>query len=220
MKRLLSLFLAFAMVFSFCLLSTPLALAADTTSEAEVEESDVLTEEEEAELIAEDAWTALEDLGKIEAENGLIFVKITIPAELIDSEKTQADLDADAGEVYTSATLNEDGSITYKLTKAQHKAMLTEFADEIDASLQELVESSDYAFTKIEHNKDLTVFDATLSTYEVGFTEGFSTLIFYMYSGFYNLFTGLTPDNVQVNFYNPDGGLISTANSSDMQDLG
>ena len=194
---------------------------ADDAANDATAESDVLTEkEQEAELIAEDAWTALEDRGKIEAENGLFFVKITIPAELIDSEKTQGDLDAEAGEVYTSATLNEDGSITYKLTKAQHKAMLMEFSSAIDTSIQELVESSDYAFTKIEHNKDLTVFDATLSTYEVGFTEGFSTLIFYMYSGFYNLFTGLTPENVQVNFYNPDGGLISTANSSEMQDMG
>lgn len=66
---------------------------------------------------------ALDALGKVETENGILTVSITIPADLV-GETTQEDLDASKGELYQSALLNDDGSVTYKMTKKQHRAML------------------------------------------------------------------------------------------------
>ncbi len=86
----------------------------------------------------------------------------------------------------------------------------------IDGALREMVDSSDYAFTKITHNDDFTVFDAYLSTEEVGLAEGFMAVGFYMYGGLYALFTGRQADNIAVNYYAAGGNLISTANSSEM----
>ncbi len=104
------------------------------------------------------------------------------------------------------------------MTKKQHKAMLDATTEQIDAALQELINNDEYAFTSIEHNKDYTSFDVTLSTEEVGLAEGLMTLGFYMYGGMYALFTGSEVDNIAVNFYSPSGNLISTANSSEMEE--
>ncbi len=112
--------------------------------------------------------------------------------------------------------LNDDGSVTYKMTKKQHKAMLTSIADKIDTQLQEMVENPSYSFTKISHNSDFTSFDAYLSTEELGFVESLMVLGFYTYGGMYSVFTGKDVENIAVNYYSSSGELINTANSSEM----
>ena len=102
------------------------------------------------------------------------------------------------------------------MTEKLKTRMLDEFTKSIDDGLQELVDSPDYAFTKITHNSDFTSFDAYLSTEEVGFTESFMVIGFYMYGGIYSIFSGRTVDNIAVNYYSASGNLISTANSSEM----
>lgn len=169
----------------------------------------------EEEEIVDEAWDELESLGNIETENGVLLVSITMPADLV-GEITQEELDAEAGEEFVSAKLNDDGSVTYKLTKKQHKAMLDEFSAGLDEALQEMVDDEEYAYTEIRHNADFTEFDVTLSTDEVGLMESIMSLAFYMYAGFYGIFSGQEPENVAINYYNPGGELIETANSADM----
>lgn len=218
MNKALSILLAVLLVFSLCACGSSPSVTQTSTNNAETTtseaETDVTVNEEDA--IDDAAWDELESLGKIETENGLFFVSITLPAEFVGSDISQESIDANAGEMYTSGKLNEDGSVTYKMTKKQHKAMLESITQSIDDGLQELVDSPDYAFTKITHNNDYTVFDAYLSTNEVGFTEGFMAMGFYMYGGMYGLFSGHQSENIAVNYYAASGDLISTANSSEM----
>ena len=94
--------------------------------------------------------------------------------------------------------------------------MLDETTKGIEESLKEMIEDEDFAFTKIEHNKDYTKFDATISTEDLGFAESFAVVGLYMYGGIYGAFSGEEPDNVEVNIYNAAGKLIHTANSKDM----
>ena len=185
-------------------------------------ETEILTEEpvenkvDEDSLIDDPAWDMLESIGNIHTESGILYVYITLPQDLIGNT-TQEKLDRKASpDTYTSAELNSDGSVTMKLTKKQHKKMLDEFVQGIDQSIQEIVDDPEYSFTKITHNENLTSFDAYLSTSEVGLIESFMALTFYMYGGFYKIFSGEDVDNVTVHFYNRDGKLIRTANSSDM----
>ena len=162
------------------------------------------------------AWDTLESMGNIETVNGFLTVSITMPKDFVGEDITQEALDEKAGERYVSARLNEDGSVTYKLTKKQHKDMMGEIVASIDESLQGMVDGTDYSFTEIKHNDDYTVFDVTAGGDELGLTDSFATLAFYMYGGMYGIFTGKTPEKVIVNFYNPNGELISTADSSNM----
>lgn len=182
-----------------------------TETEAAVEET--ATEAESEEEIEDEGWDKLDALGKIETENGILTATITIPADLA-GDATQEDLDAKAGVSYISGKKNDDGSVTYKMTKSQHKAMLDKLAESFEESFAEFVEGDDFAFTKIEHNKDFTQFEVTCSTSELGLAESFSALTFYMSGGMYGVFSGEKPEKVVVSFYDPDGKLISTADSS------
>jgi hypothetical protein len=214
MKKLICLLMAFAMMFSLCACGGGTSSASEKPDDAgeAANESAEVTEES---MIDDESWDALESMGKVETENGLLFVTITLPEGFVGEDVTQESIDANAGDTYTSGKVNEDGSVTYKMTKKQHKAMLDHITEEIEESLQELVSGGEYAFTNIDHNKDFTTFDVTLSTDEVGLQESFMTLGFYLYGGLYGAFTGIEAENITVNYYGPNGDLISTANSAD-----
>lgn len=214
-EKLVAILLLLAVMCSFCACGNNSTPAAEASSEVSEAPAAAETPSEEA-LIDDESWDQLESMGKIETENGLLFVSITLPADFVGTDISQESIDAEAGDTYTSGKLNEDGSVTYKMTKKQHKAMLESTAENIDKALQELVDNQEYIFTEIKHNDQFSVFDITLSTDDVGINESLMVLGFYLYGGMYTTFSGLEADNITVNFYSPSGDLISTANSADM----
>lgn len=160
----------------------------------------------------------LDSLGDIEVEKNLFIVNLTIPADYV-GETTQEELDQTAEENgYKSITLNDDGSATYIMTKAQHKEMMNDIESGINSSLNDLVQSEDYPnFTDITTNSDYTEFTITTTSSELNMTESFSTITFYMYGGMYAIFNGTEVDNIHVDFVNADTGeIISSSDSSDM----
>lgn len=205
MKRLSGILLILALLltlFSGCICASAEAPAADAA------------EPQKAELTHEDIWAGLEELGLVETQNSLAYTYVTMPAEFFDG-MTQASLDSMAGEMYISAKLNDDGSVTYKVTKDQHKFMLDTITEMIDGAVEQMLASDDYAYTKIEHNADYTCFDVSLSTEELGMMEGFMTMAFYMYGGLYGRFTGHPAEVITINYYGPSGNMITTADSSE-----
>lgn len=177
------------------------------TSETEAPTEDPLTEDMEI----------LSAIGDVAVENGILTVSITVPAALAGEGNEQAALDANAGETYQSAKLNDDGSITYKMTKAQHKAMLSSLQESVDSALQEMIDGTDFNFKDITYNKNMSVFDATMTVNELGLMDSFSVLAFYTYGSMYQLFSGDNSSSIIVNFYNPEGSLITSADSANMQ---
>ena len=213
MKRFLALVLSVSIIASLTACGGSADTNAGSSSASQSSAEAVSSESDDG--IDDSAWDELESVGNIQTENGILTASITIPAELVGDEMTQEELDANAESSYISAKLNEDGSVTYKLTKQQHKAMLDDFVETMDQSIQEMLDSEDYAFTDIKYNDDYTQFDVTLSTDEVGFAEGFAALAFYVYGGMYGIFSGHTADNIIVNYYDSNGNLIDSANSND-----
>lgn len=155
---------------------------------------------------------------QVNVEENLFSVGLTVPADFV-GETTQEDLDQTANEKgYKSITLNDDGSATYIMTKAQHKELLSEIETNINSELNAMIGSEDYPnFVKIEANSDFTKFTITTSSTSLDLNESFSTMIFYMYGGMYNVFSGNDVDNIHVDFVNADSGeIISSADSSDL----
>ena len=57
----------------------------------------------------------------------------------------------------------------------------------------------------------------TTTSEELNLAESLSTLVFYLYGGMYNAFSGNAVDNISVTFINANtGSVISQANSKDM----
>ncbi len=168
-----------------------------------------------SELSPDEAWDKLESIGKIETESGIMYVKITIPAELCEDE-TQESIDAGAGNGYVSGKLNEDGSITYKMTKEQHREMLEELRKTVNEGLQEVINSGEFAISNVDHNGTFTHFDVYLTSETLGFYESYLSYGLVMYAGVFALFTGEEVDEVTVDFYNVDGDLVSHISSKDL----
>ncbi|MDF2513141.1 MAG: hypothetical protein K0S04_3007 [Herbinix sp.] len=164
-----------------------------------------------------EASSSLDDIGDVEVDKGLFNVELTIPATYVEGQ-TQEDLNKTSEEKgYKSITLNDDGSATYVMTKQQHEDMMKEMTDSINSTLSELIGSDDYPnFTAIEANDNFTEFNITTTSTELDMGESFSVLMFYMYSGMFNIFNGTQVDNIAVTFINADTNeIISVSNSSD-----
>ena len=161
----------------------------------------------------------LEAIGKLEVDQNLFTVEITVPADFLGEGITQESLDADvAASNYISAKLNDDGSVTYVMTKAVHDEMMVGVRDNIQQALEEMVGSEEFpSFTKVEANDDFTQFTVETTSTELGLVESFSVLGFYMFGGMYHAFNGTQVDDIAVTFINADtGDTVGEAHSSDM----
>lgn len=151
------------------------------------------------------------------SSSGLFNVALTIPAEYVEGT-TQKELNKQAKEgTFKSATLNKDGSVTYVMSKSQHKEMLNTLKDSIADELNKIPNSTDYPnVTKVEANDYYTKFTVTTASTELSFEEQFLSVQLYIYGGMYNAFNNLSPV-ISVDYVNADSGAtIYSGKSSDI----
>lgn len=139
----------------------------------------------------------------IEVDKGLLNVEITLPASLV-GEDGMEDFEASVKETVDSdITLNDDGSVTVKMSKSDHKKMLEELKEEFVASVDSIIEDESFVTIQdITYNKDLTNIQMIVSdqeSFENSF-DGFATLSLGIGSLFYQAFDGkdLTKDIITI----------------------
>ena len=214
MKKIVCLILAFSLLASLCACGSKDPVPAEP-SNTPTEATNYASGENES----GDDELGIDSIGDIDVESGLFNVTITVPADFLDEGVTQEDLDAQAKDSgYKSITLNDDGSATYIMTKAQHKEMMDGIKQSIDESLSEMIGSEDYpSIVSIEANDDYTEYKIVVNTEEVGLAEGFLVMGFYIFSGMYHVFNGTEPGNINIKYINETtGAVIEEANSNDM----
>lgn len=129
---------------------------------------------------------------KIETDEKLLSVDITLPASIFEGEDmTKFDADAYANEQgFKSAKVNEDGSVTVTMTKAKHKELLEEMANTLDTNFKEFVNGESTPYIKdITHNDDFTAVTMKVdkAAYETAFD--FTPLAIAMSVTMYQAFT-------------------------------
>ncbi|WP_438317284.1 hypothetical protein [Sporosarcina sp. FA9] len=154
--------------------------------------------------------------GALEVDKGLLNVEVTIPSSFMEGE----DIDqvvADAKESgIKNATKNEDGSVTYKVSKVQHKEMMKEMKTNVSTYIEELVSGDDFASIKdIEHNGSFSEFTVVVDkeAFE-GSMDGFATLGLAMSGMYYQAFNGTNAEKLKVTVNTKDadtGEIIGTA---------
>lgn len=172
-----------------------------------------------ASVAASSSSAASSEADDISKDEGLFNVTIVYPADYV-SGATQEQLDQEVTESdggIQSATLNEDGTATYVMTKAYHDKLLRDMADNINSELNAMVGSEDYPnITAVEATDDFTSFTITTTSTELSMDEAFSVLSLYFYGGMYGIVAGEQPENIHVDFVNADTGeIIESADSSD-----
>ncbi len=225
MKKVIAMLLSLILV-TLCSCGTPAEnnKVSNTPSESTSSEANTPTSGNtgSSESSASDTEDNLDAVGKVEVDKNLFDVTITVPADYV-GEVTQEDLDKQAAEAgYKSITLNEDGSATWVMTKAQHAEMMDEMVESIDQSLSEMVGSDEYPnFSSVEANDDYTDFTITVTSETLDMSESFCVLGLSMQSALYHIFNGTIDevDNVHVAFVSADTGeVIDDWNSSESQD--
>lgn len=189
--------------FGLVLAASGLALAAcssDTEPDTETEtvedagsanETMTGTEETEDEEAEED--------GGISVDEGLFDVEVTIPPIFFDGEDPeQIAENVDNAE---EATVNDDGSITYKMSKAQHEEMMAEVGTSVEEATTTITESGDYpSIQSIEtsDNYDQFTVQVDREAFENSF-DGFATMTLGVIGSMYQLINGEDPDSYEVN---------------------
>ena len=215
MKRTVALTAAAALALSLAACSTAPSTA-DTPAEAPAPTAAPTTEPDSS---LQDAADAISTAEQIEVEDGLFDVTLTLPADYasdITAEEIAQQV-AD-GKVHTGV-LNDDGSVTYTMSKAQHAALLESVAAQLRSTLDDMIGSADYPnLTVIETNDDFTDFTVYTTTQPgaVGLSDEMSVLIYYTCGKMYGIVSGQEPDNIHVDILNAESGeLVSSHDSKD-----
>lgn len=135
----------------------------------------------------------------INVDKGLFNVEITLPDVFFEGEDIDSVI-ANAEEDGMEVTKNEDGSLTYKVSKAKHEELMNELETSITESVEDMINSEDYISIKdITYNKKFSEFTLLVdkNAYENSF-DGFAVLGLGMSGAMYQLFNGADIDNYNV----------------------
>lgn len=194
-------------------------------AEAQTEKAEEITSETDIQTEADtEPQTEAEETTSapiVQVENNIFDTELTISADII-GETTQEHCDEVAKEKgYKSVTLNSDGSVTFVMTKQQHKDLIAATKEQIDTAIKGMINSESYpTFTNIKANDDYTHFTVTTTNETLSVSESMSAMNFYMFGGMYGMYCGKKPDNISVDYVNAaTGAVIDTANSNKAQKI-
>lgn len=161
------------------------ACSADESAEGE-KSTDQKQEEKEGEAV--------------NVDKGLLNVELTLPASFFEGEDIDTVIAEAKKEGVSEVTKNEDGSLTYKMPKSEHKKMMTEMGTSITESIEEMKSSEDYVSIKdVTHNKSYTEFTLLVDkeSYENSM-DGFSIFGLGLQGSMYQMFNGANPEDYKV----------------------
>ena len=132
-----------------------------------------------------------EESGGIEVDEGLLTVDITFPESFVsmgETEMTQETVDASAAEQgYLGGKLNDDGSVTYTMTKLKQRELLDQMKSDFDDSIRETL--AEYPNVKsVTRNDDFS--EISIEVSEQDLATGFLAFGFSFTAYFYQVLDG------------------------------
>ncbi len=137
---------------------------------------------------------------KIDVNKGLLNVEITLPASMFEGEDIDKVIADAKAEGVKEVIQNEDGSLTYKMSKAEHKKMMEEMKTSILEKIEDMKTSEDYVSIKdVTYNKDFTEFTLVVdkAAYENSM-DGFAVFGLGISGAYYQLFNGVNEEDYNV----------------------
>lgn len=188
MKKLIALLAMLALLLAAC------------GNEKTTSEIEVMNESQTASGSTEGEAEESEEEGGVNVDKGLFSVEVTLPASFFEGEDVAETVANAEKNGFGEATVNDDGSVTYKMSKNKHKEMMAELATSVEETKTELVESGDFPSIKsVETNKDYTSFTINVdrAAYENSF-DAFATMSVGVVGSYYQAFNGVKAENMEV----------------------
>ncbi|WP_026562729.1 hypothetical protein [Bacillus sp. J37] len=142
----------------------------------------------------------------VDVKKGLLNVEVTLPASMFEGEDIDTVIADAKKEGVKEVTKNEDGSLTYKMSKAKHKEMMEELKTGILETIEETKNSEDYVSIKdITYNDSFSEFTLVVekSAYEDSM-DGFAAFGLGISGMYYQLYNGVNPDEYKVTIFLKD----------------
>ncbi|WP_231593948.1 hypothetical protein [Cytobacillus firmus] len=107
---------------------------------------------------------------------------------------------AEAEKEGIKVTKNDDGSVTYKMSKAKHKEMMKEMQTELEKTIADTKNGEDFPSVKeVTNNKDFSEFTLEVDREAFGNSfDGFAVFGLGLSGMFYQLFNGVDPEDYEV----------------------
>lgn len=138
----------------------------------------------------------------ITVDKNLLSVEITIPASMLELQEKDIDqVIAEAKKDGIKEVIkNNDGSLTYKMSKSKHKELMKEMENDLIDVIDEIKTSGDFtSIQDIKYNKSFSEFTILVNreAFENSF-DGLASLSLGISGMFYQLFDGVSPDENKV----------------------
>ncbi|WP_110928162.1 hypothetical protein [Bacillus massiliglaciei] len=142
----------------------------------------------------------------VSVDKGLLNVEITLPASMFEDEDIDTVIADAKKDGVKEVTKNEDGSLTYKMSKAKHREMLKEVESSIQESIDDAKTSKDYVSIKdVTHNKSFSEFTLLVekASYENSM-DAFAAIGFGISGMMYQIYNGADEEKAKVKIYIKD----------------
>jgi len=166
----------------------------------------------EKEVAAENSTESTSDGEPLKVDKGVLNVEVTIPGTFFEGQDIDKVIAEAKNDGIKEVIKNEDGSITYKMSKAEHKKMMKELEEGIIKSVEEIKTSEDFSSIKdVSYNKTFSEF--TLSVNKEEFENSLDTIASFglaITGMYYQLFNGVDPEKYKVTviFKNESNGEV------------
>lgn len=133
-------------------------------------------------------------------DKGLLKVEVTIPASLLEGQEIDSAITEAKKEGIKEVIKNDDGSVTYKMSKSVHKKMMKDMEKDILETIEEIKTSKDFASIKdVSYNKSFTEFTLTVNKeqFENSF-DAMASMGLALKGMYYQLFSGVDSEKFKV----------------------
>ncbi len=133
-------------------------------------------------------------------DKGLMNVEVTIPASFFEGQDIDSSIAQAKEEGIKEAIKNNDGSVTYKMSKSVHKEMMKELENGILETVEDIKNSDDFASIKdVSNNKSFTEFTLTVNKEQFeGSFDAMASMGLALAGMYYQLFNGVDPEQYKV----------------------
>ncbi|MNI00086.1 hypothetical protein D3C73_528730 [compost metagenome] len=136
----------------------------------------------------------------IEVDKGILNVKVTLPESMFKGQNTDEVIAKAKEDGVGEVTKNDDGSLTYKMTKSKHKEMMKEVESSLLKSIDDMKNSGNFKSIKdVSHNKSYSEYTISVDqkAYKNSF-DAFASLGLGITGMYYQLFNGVSVDDYKV----------------------
>lgn len=135
----------------------------------------------------------------VQVDEGLFNVDITMGKTFFEDMTEDEIKEAAKENGFNKCVVNEDGSVTYTMTKSKHEEMLNELKTNLEETVADMLEGEEAvaSFVSIDYADDFSKFDIYVND-QYSAWDNLYVVIFYVSGAYYQSFAGTSADNIDV----------------------